>query len=127
MDPARPAAFWRRLISVVVALAAVAVPATTEAAEPPAPKRFIVHLEDSVADPAAVAQEHSRRFGAGVDFVYRHALKGYAATFRGTGASQVAGDARVRRVEPDGIATKLLTQGGATWGLDRIDQRSLPL
>jgi subtilisin family serine protease len=36
-------------------------------------------------------------------------------------------DARVARVEPDGIATIVTTQTGATWGLDRIDQHSLPL
>ncbi len=33
----------------------------------------------------------------------------------------------VRFVEPDGIATISVTQSPATWGLDRIDQRNLPL
>ncbi|MDQ4098198.1 MAG: S8 family peptidase [Actinomycetota bacterium] len=121
-------ALGRRLLLVISVLAALALPATVAGAEPSTPKRFIVHLEDSVADPAAVATEHSRRFGAEVDFVYRHAIKGYAGIFRGTGASQVAEDSRVRRVELDGTATKsALTQGNATWGLDRIDQRALPL
>ncbi|HEV8455199.1 MAG TPA: S8 family peptidase, partial [Gemmatimonadales bacterium] len=31
------------------------------------------------------------------------------------------------RVEPDGIATIVTTQSGATWGLDRIDQPARPL
>jgi subtilisin family serine protease len=31
------------------------------------------------------------------------------------------------RVEPDGIATIVTTESNATWGLDRVDQRELPL
>ena len=129
MTPAPGSALRRRLCFLIGLVSAVALPATTAGAEPPAPKRFIVQLQDSVADPAAVAREHARRFDADVDFVYTHAIKGYAGTFRGGSASQVASDGRVRRVEPDGIATKSVatTQSGATWGLDRIDQRSLPL
>ena len=90
-------------------------------------RRFIVVLRDDQADPRAVAAEHARRFGAEVDFVYEHALKGYAATFRGGGAGQAAADGRVAFVEPDGEVTASTTQSGATWGLDRIDQRALPL
>jgi subtilisin family serine protease len=89
--------------------------------------RMIVLLDDSVADPRAVAAEHARRHGADVAYVYEHAVKGYAATFRGTGAADVAGDGRVRLVEPDRIVTASTTQTGATWGLDRIDQAALPL
>jgi subtilisin family serine protease len=83
---------------------------------------------DAERDPAAVAAEHARRFGAKVSHVYSHALKGYAATIGDGGPSAIAGDPRVRRVEPDGVATASATvQSGATWGLDRIDQRGLPL
>lgn len=56
-------------------------------------KSFIVLLHDSVADPRAVAAEHARRHGAKVTHIYEHAVKGYAATFAGSGAS----DARPRR------------------------------
>ncbi|MFZ9879635.1 MAG: S8 family serine peptidase, partial [Candidatus Nanopelagicaceae bacterium] len=34
---------------------------------------------------------------------------------------------RILRIEEDGIASISATQSGATWGIDRIDQRSLPL
>jgi subtilisin family serine protease len=36
-------------------------------------------------------------------------------------------DSRVVHVEPDGIATIVSTENNATWGLDRVDQHSLPL
>ena len=104
-----------------------AAPGGTAGADQPEARRFIVVLRDGVGDPGEVAREHSARHGAEVDFVYGHALKGYAATFRGTGASEAAQDGRVAYVEPDGVVTASTTQSGATWGLDRIDQRALPL
>ena len=59
--------------------------------------------------------------------VYQHALKGYAAPMSAAKAASIAAKANVRFVEPDGIATISATQTPATWGLDRIDQRNLPL
>jgi subtilisin family serine protease len=88
---------------------------------------WIVRFHDNVADPDAVAAEHARRHGAEVFRVYKHAIKGYAATFQGPGASEVARDRRVAHVERDQKVTLAITQSPATWGLDRIDQRDLPL
>jgi subtilisin family serine protease len=85
--------------------------------------RFIVTLQDRT-DPAAVARE----YGVKADFVYRHALTGFAGAISDAARAGLLRDARVTRVEPDGIATIVATtQTGATWGLDRIDQRALPL
>ncbi|MDQ3770232.1 MAG: peptidase S8, partial [Actinomycetota bacterium] len=58
-------------------LVLLAVPAAGTAAQP---DRYIVVLKDSASQPGAVADEHRRRFGAQPTHVYRHALKGYAAT-----------------------------------------------
>lgn len=87
----------------------------------------IVLLDDSVRNAGAVAEEHARRYGARVAYVYESALKGYAASFRGTGAADVARDPRVRLVERDQAVSIDTIQTGATWGLDRIDQPALPL
>lgn len=88
---------------------------------------FIVVLRDSVAGPEAVAAEHAARFDLNPTFVYEHALKGYAAAMAPGVAAALAGDARVAYVEPDREMQASMTQSGAAWGLDRIDQRALPL
>jgi subtilisin family serine protease len=86
------------------------------------PGRFIVTLREG-ASPAAVAREH----GVTPDHVYAHALNGFAGAMSDAARSGLLRDARVARVEPDGIARTTATQTNATWGLDRIDQRALPL
>ncbi|HEY0730142.1 MAG TPA: S8 family serine peptidase, partial [Pyrinomonadaceae bacterium] len=42
-------------------------------------------------------------------------------------ALRLANDPRVEFVEEDGVVSAGTTQTGATWGLDRVDQRDLPL
>lgn len=86
------------------------------------PGRFIVTLRDG-ASPATVAREH----GVAPDYVYSHALNGFAGSMSEAARSGLLRDARVARVETDGIVRAVTTQTGATWGIDRIDQRALPL
>jgi len=92
----------------------------------PEPQRFIVTLRDGAGDPATVANEHAARSGAEISYVYRRALRGFAAVLSDRGLSDLAGDARVARIEPDGpVAASQLTsttQSSPTWGLDRVDQ-----
>ncbi|MFO7587839.1 MAG: S8 family serine peptidase [Gemmatimonadota bacterium] len=86
------------------------------------PGRFIVTLRPG-ASPAAVARDH----GVAPDFVYAHALNGFAGTISEAARTGLLRDARVTRVEPDGVVEAWGTQSNATWGLDRVDQRALPL
>ena len=86
------------------------------------PGRFIVTLRDG-ANPGAVAGDH----GVSPDYVYTAALNGFAGAMSEAARSGLLRDARVSRVEPDGIARTSTTQSNATWGLDRIDQRALSL
>lgn len=116
----------RRLIALCV-LAVAFVTQAASAHTPPTLGRYIVTLRDSVADPAAVAREHSGLLGARVSHVYQHALKGYAAALPQALLARLLSDARVLRVEADSIAYADTTQTGATWGIDRVDQRALPL
>lgn len=90
------------------------------------PGRFIVTVRDGV-DPAGVARAH----GVSPDYLYRSALNGFAGSISDAARAGLLRDVRVTRVEPDGIATIVTTQtmdaNGDPWGLDRIDQRALPL
>jgi subtilisin family serine protease len=113
------------LAVAVVAATLAAFGATSIAASDRA--SYIVVLRDSVADPAAVAQQQAARYGGTVSHVYLYALKGYSLTLPSAAVPQLAKAPEVAYVEPDGVVTADTTQSGATWGLDRIDQRSLPL
>jgi subtilisin family serine protease len=114
-----------RALLVLAALIVLALPATASAV-PPVKDRYIVVLKDS-ADSSAVAKEHARKYGVRDRLVYGSALEGYAGKIAPGQLAKVKNDPRVDYVEPDGIAYASDTQTGATWGIDRIDQRSLPL
>lgn len=90
-------------VAVVATLVAVAgvLSASTSVSASTGPRRdYIVVLEDG-ADSGAVAAEHSRRHDADVRYVYRHALRGYAATMTEAAANQLLRDQRVDYVELD--------------------------
>jgi len=117
-----------------LAAAAAALGASPAAAAPTAPSAspqgaerasFIVTLRPG-ADPAVTAAEFRGR-GAEISYVYSHALSGFATRVGPDLAEQLRGDGRVQRVERDGPVRASGTQTNPTWGLDRIDQRSLPL
>jgi subtilisin family serine protease len=59
--------------------------------------------------------------------VYQHALRGFAVEATAAEAELLADDYRVAFVEEDGEVHAVATQAPATWGLDRVDQRALPL
>ncbi|HLL47543.1 MAG TPA: protease inhibitor I9 family protein, partial [Longimicrobiaceae bacterium] len=86
------------------------------------PGRFIVTLRDEV-DPLPVALE----YGVRPSRVYEHVLSGFAGDLSDVLVEALRRDPRVLRVEQDGIVTAVETQNPATWGLDRIDQRVLPI
>ncbi|MFC4426125.1 S8 family peptidase [Deinococcus navajonensis] len=65
--------------------------------------------------------------GVTVQHVYTQALQGFAAKLNTANLAKLQADPRVKYIEQDGIMRATATQSGATWGLDRIDQRSLPL
>jgi subtilisin family serine protease len=119
----------RTKVSALAALAALATAlfALPGQAANSSHQRYIVVLEASVAQPGTVAAEHSARFGGRVAHVYGHALKGYAASLPAAAVDALARDSRVAYIEPDAPVQAFATQSGATWGLDRIDQRALPL
>jgi subtilisin family serine protease len=121
--PRRIAAF-AALVFVVAVLPAQAAPSAAGGARL---ERFIVTLDSGTVFPAAVAHSQARGFGGSVGFVYRNALKGYSITLPAAAAAALARLPGVESVVADGIATTMTTSSGAAWGIDRIDQRALPL
>jgi aqualysin 1 len=102
----------------IVSVLAVMVGAFPSAASAAA-DRYIVVLKEGVSDPGAVAREHGRGHGAGVGFVYGHALKGYSATIPSGQVAALRSDRRVAYIERDGTATAVAQ--AIPWGIDRTD------
>ena len=90
--------------------------------------QYIVVLKDNT-DPDAESARLSQQFGGDRSggHTYRRALKGFSTRMSEQQAMRMAEDPRVEFVEEDGEVEASATQTGATWGLDRIDQRDLPL
>ncbi|WP_293374425.1 S8 family peptidase [Nevskia sp.] len=69
--------------------------------------------------------------GAEVMAEYSHALLGFAARMSRTQAEALAKQPGVAFIEQDQVMsttqTPTTTQTGATWGLDRVDERTLPM
>jgi subtilisin family serine protease len=86
------------------------------------PGEYIVVLNDgadarSVAAVAGVSPKH----------VYTAALDGFSATLNQGQLNALQHNPNVKWIEHDQVMELSTTQTGATWGLDRIDQRNLPL
>jgi subtilisin family serine protease len=89
--------------------------------------QYVVVLQDQVADPAAVGRQLAAAHGGTLGYTYSAALKGFSIRIPATAVVALARNPNVRYVEADQVVTTVGTQTGATWGLDRIDQRALPL
>ncbi|HEY0736039.1 MAG TPA: S8 family peptidase [Herpetosiphonaceae bacterium] len=109
--------------SVLVSGPAAAAPAQVIAANGKAiPDQYIVVLKEG-------AQARSVASVAGISpkYVYEAALNGFAAQLNAGQLKALQNNPNVAYIEQDAEATISTTQTGATWGLDRIDQRNLPL
>jgi serine protease len=71
--------------------------------------------------------ELARQSGARVTHVFENTIRGFAASMSATAAAALARNPRVRYIEQDSERFIVETESGATWGLDRIDQRDRPL
>ncbi|MBA4159581.1 MAG: S8 family peptidase [Gemmatimonadetes bacterium] len=83
---------------------------------------YIVVLKEG-ANPRAIAAAA----GANPRFVYEAALNAFAATLNAGQVNALARNPLVDYIEQDQVYTTAATQSNPTWGLDRIDQRNLPL
>ena len=73
------------------------------------------------------ARDEARSRGARVQHDYRHALAGFTASLSAEALDRLRRHPRVEFIEQDVVVTASQVQAGSPWGLDRIDQRALPL
>jgi subtilisin family serine protease len=90
------------------------------------PGQYLVVLKDGV-EPASAAQELAAAHNGNIGFIYRHAVNGFSISVPEAAAVAISKNPRVKYVEEDGLVSVAATQSNATWGLDRVDQRNLPL
>ncbi|MFC6618836.1 S8 family peptidase [Deinococcus radiophilus] len=99
------------------------------------PGQYIVVLKDgALGDNLSAQTEDSliqafglQAQGVTVQQVYGFVLDGFAAKLSAENLETLRSDPRVKYVEQDQVVELNATQNGATWGLDRVDQRNLPL
>jgi subtilisin family serine protease len=121
------------LVGGLTALPAQAAPAEGKvlaANSPTAVKdSYIVTLKEAAGFQASstTGKNLIKEYGGTVKRTFGAALNGYAATLSADEAARLAADPAVASVEQDQRVHVDATQTNAPWGLDRVDQTSLPL
>jgi subtilisin family serine protease len=95
---------------------------------------YIVVLDDSVVGEKGlysiapfIASDMATTYRGKLKHVYQHAINGFSVEMSEQDAERLSEDFRVKLVEEDAVVTADATQNNPPWGLDRIDQRNLPL
>lgn len=94
------------------------------------PNQYVVVLKDEVAkeDVPARASQLALAHGSVPRFIYQHAIKGFSVQMPEAAALALSKNPLVDYVAEDGQINATTTQTNPpSWGLDRIDQRDLPL
>jgi subtilisin family serine protease len=129
---------------ITLALVAVGALACTETTAPPSPSvegpqlavtqasdvipnQYIVVFRDGVPDVPGLAQRLAAAHGGKHRFTYQHVLRGFAVELPPGVARVLERVPEVAFVEPDRVMYADATQTNPTWGIDRIDERALPL
>ncbi len=130
---------FARLAVTTLALTSLAVPAAAGSAGA-APERgrirdvahavpgqYIVTLRDSADGVLSTATELADEHDGDVLDIYRNALRGFSVEMSRAEALDLSLEPEVAAVEEDALVTATATQSAPPWGLDRVDQRDLPL
>jgi N-acetylneuraminic acid mutarotase len=108
-------------------------PAQAAARVPPReiiPGQYIVVFRDEVKDPVSAARKLATKHRGKLRHTYRAALKGMAIELPDAAVDALRREPQVAYVEPNQVirlSAETVVQPNVTHGLDRIDQRGLPL
>ena len=91
------------------------------------PGQYIVVFNDDVSDPDGKSKEKAGKANGKLKHTYVAAIKGFAAELTDEAVAELRRDPDVAYIEQDQTVSVSTTQTGATWGIDRIDQRNRPL
>jgi subtilisin family serine protease len=133
----------RRKLSVALCAAALAAAACRDGStpsEPPTfdpqlaqdgdlvPGQYVVVFNDDVSDVATEAMQRIQAHQGALRHLYTNALKGFSANLSPAAVDALRRDPSIRLIEQDRVVRIGATQSPTpSWGLDRIDQRNLPL
>ncbi|MEW2400101.1 S8 family peptidase [Streptomyces sp. NPDC046862] len=89
---------------------------------------YIVTLKGGTKAPSAAGKGIAEKYGARISHTYGSVLNGYAVRAGERQARALAADSRVASVVQDTrVAYDHTQRNPPSWGLDRVDQRDLPL
>ncbi|RDD85971.1 S8 family peptidase [Streptomyces parvulus] len=122
------AALAASLVSALPATAAEGRVQYADAANAVAGSYIVTLKADEVKSGSAEGRALAKKYGADIERTYTKALNGYAVEASETEAKRLAADPAVASVVQDRTFHVTGTQPNPpSWGLDRIDQRNLPL
>lgn len=84
---------------------------------------WIIVFKEGTHDPPGLARKLVAEHGGTIRYAYQNVLQGFAGNIPPQAIEGIRNNPNVSLVEPDGVVTASVE----SWGLDRIDQRSLPL
>jgi len=116
-----------RLVAALLTscLALPVLAASPAAADRAEQRRYIVQFAAGTS-PQDGARE-VRNGGGQVERTLEHVFSGSVARMSDRAAAALARNPRISYLEADQVVRAVQTQSSATWGLDRADQRALPL
>lgn len=117
---------------LVLASSGVHAQTSPDRVSKPIPGQYLVVFKRDVRDPQAAAEGLAKAAGGQVMISFKHALKGATIFVPNAKAEEalkkaLSNNPNVVSFEQDATVHINATQSQATWGLDRLDQRSLPL
>lgn len=122
----------KALLAKPEATAAVTAAVSDKREAPGTFRRYVVVFKPTVGKPAEQAAELMNGRGGQIGFTYSHAVKGFSVTLPDAAADAflmaMQNNPNVDYVEVDKpMSLSQTMQTNAVWGLDRADQRDLPL